>query len=203
LLELFALGVPVYRQRFRADASLPSRERFYRLARACCARAERLSQPFDSAPKGIIVFAVRKLNGRIVAAPPPAEPDGIAWQEIVPHVRPGHLWYATDKSEAFASLSVCGDRVVLREQAMRPKGREQVDAIEAFWNYAKHWLRTYHSVPRKFFHLYLGEMCFRYNHHDEDITPLLRSLLERTSVQDVKPLLTESARLPDDGRRVA
>jgi len=35
LLELFVLGVPVYRQRFRALASAPAIERFYRLVRAC------------------------------------------------------------------------------------------------------------------------------------------------------------------------
>ena len=33
LLELFVLGVPSYRQRFRSDASAAARERFYRLLR--------------------------------------------------------------------------------------------------------------------------------------------------------------------------
>ena len=56
LLELFVLGVPVYRQRFRAPASAPTIERFYRLARACCAYVEELREPFEGAielgPKG-------------------------------------------------------------------------------------------------------------------------------------------------------
>jgi transposase len=49
LLELFVLGVPVYRQRFRAPASAPTIERFYRLVRACCAHVEELREPFGGA----------------------------------------------------------------------------------------------------------------------------------------------------------
>ena len=47
LLELFVLGVPVYRQRFRALASAPAIKRFYRLVRACCAYTEELREPFE------------------------------------------------------------------------------------------------------------------------------------------------------------
>jgi transposase len=49
LLDLFVLGVPSYRQRFRSDTSAVSRERFYRLTRACCAMAEQLREPFEGA----------------------------------------------------------------------------------------------------------------------------------------------------------
>ena len=49
LLELFVLGVPSYRQRFRSSASAAARERFYRLLRACCAQIEHLREPFDGA----------------------------------------------------------------------------------------------------------------------------------------------------------
>src|SRR4030065_2524845 len=49
LLELFVLGVPVYRQRFRAPASAPTIERFYRLVRACCAHVEGHARPFEGA----------------------------------------------------------------------------------------------------------------------------------------------------------
>jgi len=29
-----------------------------------------------------------------------------------------------------------------------------------------------HLLPGKFFHLYLGELSFRFNHQDEDLFPL-------------------------------
>ncbi|WP_247709143.1 hypothetical protein [Ralstonia solanacearum] len=49
LLELFVLGVPVYRQRFDRSVSAKSRERFYRLIRACMAQQEQLREPFTGA----------------------------------------------------------------------------------------------------------------------------------------------------------
>jgi transposase-like protein len=30
-------------------------------------------------------------------------------------------------------------------------------------------LYPYRGVPQKFFHLYLAEICYRFNHRDEDI----------------------------------
>lgn len=49
LLTLFVLGVPSYRQRFLSATSAVSRERFYRLLRACCAQVEHLREPFEGA----------------------------------------------------------------------------------------------------------------------------------------------------------
>ena len=49
LLEMFVLGVRVFRQRCEAPASATSMERFYRLCRACCAWEEQLQEPFDGA----------------------------------------------------------------------------------------------------------------------------------------------------------
>ncbi|WP_253577565.1 hypothetical protein [Burkholderia multivorans] len=49
MLELFVLGVPVYRQRFDTSISAKSRERFYRLIRACMAQQEQLREPFGGA----------------------------------------------------------------------------------------------------------------------------------------------------------
>ncbi|WP_240435819.1 hypothetical protein [Ralstonia solanacearum] len=46
LLELSVLGMPVYRQRFDTSVSAKSRERFYRLIRACMAQQEQLREPF-------------------------------------------------------------------------------------------------------------------------------------------------------------
>lgn len=49
LLEMFVLGVPLFRQRFGAPASATSMERFYRRCRACCAWEEQLHVPIDGA----------------------------------------------------------------------------------------------------------------------------------------------------------
>lgn len=45
----FSQRVPSYRQRFRSDTTTATRERFYRLVRACCAMVEQLREPFEGA----------------------------------------------------------------------------------------------------------------------------------------------------------
>ena len=49
LAEIFALGVPAYRLRFRIVASSRSIERFYRIIRAYCMLAEGMGEPFEGA----------------------------------------------------------------------------------------------------------------------------------------------------------
>ena len=65
----------------------------------------------------------------------------------------------------------------------KPVGRDHINGIEGFWSYAKNWLYPFRGVPRKHFHLYLGEICFRFNHRDEDLYPLLYKLLRTTDLQ--------------------
>lgn len=68
LLEMFTLGVPVFRQRFGGPASAASMERFYRLCRAGCAWEEQLREPFAGTlerddTSGINPILVRKAKG--------------------------------------------------------------------------------------------------------------------------------------------
>lgn len=70
-------------------------------------------------------------------------------------------------------------------------GRDHINGIEGFWSYAKYWLYPYRGVPRKYFHLYLGEVCYRFNHRAEDLKPLLVKLLKTTSIQDISPKLVQ------------
>lgn len=71
----------------------------------------------------------------------------------------------------------------------RPVGRDRIDGIESFWSYAKNWLYPYRGVPRQYFHLYLADVCYRYNHHGEYPQPLLGKLLRQTSTQELRPTL--------------
>lgn len=208
LVEMFALGVPVYRQRFRQDTSPAARERFYRVLRACCAQAEDLREPFEGAlecdesvfggwRKGkrgwgaagkVIVFGIVQRNGQVKAFPIPARQAHEVIDLVCAHTTPGSLYY-TDDWQAYASLRVQGDHIVVRKEKGRPKGREHINGIEGFWSYAKHWLYPYRGVPRRYFHLYLGEICYRFNHRKEDLKPLLLRLLKQTTVSEIKSTL--------------
>lgn len=208
LVEMFALGVPVYRQRFRQDTSPAARERFYRVLRACCAYAEELGEPFTGAiecdesafggsRKGkrgwgaagkVLVMGIVQRNGRVKAFPIPARNAEQVISLVCAHTTPGSLYY-TDDWQAYASLRVQGDHIVVRKEKGRPKGRDHINGIEGFWSYAKNWLYPYRGVPRKYFHLYLGEICYRFNHRKQDLKPLLQKLLRNTTVADIKPIL--------------
>ena len=141
LLEFFVLGVPSYRQRFRSTVSAAARERFYRLLRACCAQVEQLREPFDGAlefdetifggarhgKRGwgaagkVIVFGIIKRNGRVKAMPIPAHDRLSIMHEIKAHTREGALYY-TDEWQAYATLKLRGEHVMIRKEKGRPVG---------------------------------------------------------------------------------
>lgn len=67
------------------------------------------------------------------------------------------------------------------------------NGIEGFWSYAKNWLYPYRGVPSQYFHLYLAEVCYRFNHREQDLKPLLFRLLKITSIQELRPILVRKA----------
>ena len=208
LLQLFVLGVPAYRQRFRSNVSAKARERFYRVLRACCATSEHLREPFHGAVEcdetafggqrpgkrgrgaagKVLVFGLVQRNGHVKAVPIETASEGNILREIQAHTREGSLYY-TDGWYAYATLPLRGEHVVIRKEKGRPVGRDHINGIEGFWSYAKNWLYPYRGVPRRFFHLYLAEVCFRFNHRDRDLKPLLMGLMKRTSIQELEPTL--------------
>jgi transposase len=155
LLELFVLGVPVYRQRFRAPASIRSVQRFYRLVRACCTCEEVLRESFEGtiecdetmfsrvrrgkrgsgAAGKIIELGILQRNGQVKVFTVPARKGNRVVGLVRAHPRPGSLHY-TDYWHAYASLRLEGDHVVVRKEKGRSKGREHLNGIEGSWSYA-------------------------------------------------------------------
>ena len=210
LIERFVLGVPIYRQRFRPVCGANTAEKVYRLLRACCAYAEQWREPFTGAlecdettfggarhgPRGwgalgkVIVFGIIKRNGQGKAMPIATHDRQAVMQQIDAHTREGSLYY-TDQWQAYATLKLRGDHVVIRKEKGRPVGRDHINGIEGFWSYAKNWLYPYRGVPSKYFHLYLGEVCYRFNHRSEDLQTLLYKLLRDTPISKLTPLLVQ------------
>jgi len=197
LLECFVFGVPVYRLRFRIKVSAPAAERFYRLARAACAYAEDLREPLQGqleldettfggyrpgkrgwgATGKVIVFGILKRNDTVKVTPVSRRNHASILGKVVTHTTPGSLYY-TDEWQAYTSLAMRGKHIVIRKEKGRPKGRDHINGIEGFWSYAKHWLYPYRGVSRRYFHLYLGEVAFRFNHRNEDLVPILEQLMK-------------------------
>src|SRR5690606_36119288 len=136
----------------------------------------------------VIVFGIIKRNGEVKIFPVKARSGQRVIRLVCMHTRPGSLYY-TDSWQAYASLAVRGDHIVVRKEGGRPKGRDHINGIEGFWSYAKHWLYPYRGVPRQCFHLYLAEICFRFNHREQDLKPLILKLLKTTSINEIRPIL--------------
>ena len=126
----------------------------------------------------IIVLGILQRDGIVRAFPIPKRKKRIIGKLIRQHTKPGSLYY-TDNWHAYASLGLRGDHVVVSKEKGKPKGRDHINGIEGFWSYAKHWLYHYRGVSQKFFHIYLGELSFRFNHRNEDLYPLIYKLLQQ------------------------
>ena len=136
----------------------------------------------------VIVFGIVKRNGQVKALPIAAHSRAAVMAHIQAQTREGSLYY-TDEWQAYATLRLRGDHVIIRKEKGRPLGRDHSNGIEGFWSYAKNWLYPYRGVPRKQFHLYLGEVCYRFNHRDEDLKPLILKLLRATSMDEINLIL--------------
>lgn len=211
LLDYFLLGVPSYRLRFHDLACSATRESFFRAVRAAMAYEEQLREPFDGlvecdetmfggyrpgktgwgAAGKIIVFGILKRNGIVRLFPVKQRRKVEIVRLIRTHTKPGSL-YCTDEWRAYASLAVRGDHVVVKKARGKPKGREHINGIEGFWSYAKHWLYTYRGVPQKLFHLYLGEVSYRFNHRGEALFPLVHGLLRHLTMEQINRILVQS-----------
>lgn len=207
LLECFVFGVPAYRLRFRGKASRPTMERFFRSIRQVLALHEQCQEAFNGAiecdetmfggyrsgkrgwgARGkIIVLGILQRNGKVRIFPI----QGRDAEKILPlvyqHTKPGSLYY-TDDWHAYASLSVRGDHIIVKKDKGRPKGRNHLNGIEGFWSFAKNWLYQYRGVPKKFFHLYLAELSFRFNYRDQDLFPLIYQLLQTADLEKINKI---------------
>ncbi|MBV9865564.1 MAG: IS1595 family transposase [Abitibacteriaceae bacterium] len=205
LLEHFVLGVPAYRLRFRSPASLAATERFFLLIRRTMALLEECDKAlvgsiecdesaFGGKRKGkrgwgaagkTLVFGLLKRNGVVRVFAVSNRQQATLLPLIEAHTAQGCLYY-TDDYEAYASLQVRGEHVVVTKDKGRPKGRDHINGIEGFWSYAKHWLYMYRGVPQKFVHLYLAETSYRFNHREQDLFPLLLKALKQIDISQIQ-----------------
>ena len=143
LLEMFVLGVPVFRQRFGRRRAQRAWSGSIGCARDCCAWEEQLREPFDGAlERDQTTFrpgAARQAGlGRrrqghrvwggqtqwpVKAMPIAAHNQLEATREIQADTREGSLYY-TDEWQAYATLRTRGEHVMIRKEKGRPLGRD-------------------------------------------------------------------------------
>lgn len=200
LLDAFVRGVPAA-QSTVAQACADSRERFYRLIRACCAQHERPARDglaiahcqtagARSAMRGwatshqVIILGIAERNGNVRITAPA---DDI--QEILPLLREqtavGGV-VQVSSTQAYACLQIQGDYVSVPRTTRAPL---ESRTAQEFWHHARMHLQMFRKIPLKFFPLYLAETCLRFNHRADDLHELLRETMRSTPSSDVKQLL--------------
>jgi transposase len=140
----------------------------------------------------VIVFGIVKRNGEVKAMPIAVHSQGEVMRQIEAHTREGSLFY-TEEWQAYATLKMRGDHVLIRKEKGRPVGRDHINGIEGFWSYAKNWLYPLRGVLQGYFHLYLAEVCFRFNHRHADFKPLLLKLMKSNNIQELNPILVRNS----------
>jgi transposase len=136
----------------------------------------------------VIVLGILQRNGRVKVFAVPNRSNKSLIELIKKHTKPGSLYY-TDDYQAYASLGVCGEHIVVKKTSGRPKGRDHINGIEGFWSYAKNWLYPLRGIPRKNFHLYMGEICWRFNNRRKDLYPLIVKGLRTTPADEIHEIL--------------
>lgn len=203
LLESFVQGAPAAKITDE-HACIDSRERFYRLARACCAKIEppardglyvseclpttvrtRPAMRGWSTSQRVIVIGFAERDGQVQVS---ALPKTIA--NVLPRMRErialGAILQLDDKL-ASACLQIQSDYVIVPKITRAALG---MSSAEAFWRFVRLHLQTFRKVPLKFFHLYLAEACLRFNQREQDLHALLREAMRTIAIDDVRPLLS-------------
>jgi transposase len=204
LTEFFCLGVPAYRLRFQVGLNPKTIQRWFKLLREVIyqqalkdlkplsGKIEMDETMFGGRKPGKrgwgatgknMVFGIYKRNGKVITFPISSRAGDTLLPIIGRNTKPGSLYY-TDDWFAYAHLSIRGEHVVVRKEKGVPKGRDHLNGIEGFWSYAKHWLYQYRGVPKQYFHLYLKEIEWRFNHRNENLVKLVRILLNQQIVKE-------------------
>jgi len=204
LIEYFALGVPAYRLRFIIPLSASTIERIYRTIRMDIYRyslqeMKKLSGELEmdetmfggkkpgkrgwGALGKQIVFGIYQRNGKVLVFPVPNRSRKTLLYLVSKHTTPGSLYY-TDDWHAYTTLSISGNHVIIQKEKGVSKGRNHINGIEGFWSYAKHWLHPYRGIPKQYFHLYLKEIEFRFNHRKENLIPLIKHIVKSTNINN-------------------
>lgn len=197
LLDMFVLGVPVYRLLKRSSFSRSTIQRIFRLFRQAIynnslSELKQLSGSLEldeamfggyrpgkrgwGAEGKSIVFGMYQRNGRVIVFPVSNRRRETLEPIIKKHTKIGSIYY-TDEYEGYVSLVVRGKHIRVKKEKGKPVGEDHINGMEGFWSYAKTWLYHYRGVPRNYFHFYLKEIEFRFNNRDKDLFDEMSKLL--------------------------
>lgn len=197
LIHLFILGVPAFRIVKELNISKKAIERFFRLIRKVIyihslIELKQLSGELEidetmfggrkpgkrgwGAEGKQIVFGIYQRNGKIIVFPVSSRSEDTLLPLIKRYTKKGSIYY-TDEWHAYVSLVFRGKHIRITKEKGKSINEQNLNGLEGFWSYAKHWLYHYRGVPRRYFHYYLKEIEFRFNNRQEDLFDKIVRLL--------------------------
>ena len=203
LLEYFCLGLPAHRLRAQVPLNPKTVQRWFRLLReaiyhqqmrelsAFAGEIEMNGPAFGGRVPGEygwvtadthIVWGLFQEKGMILTFPIADRGNEGLFRSMSQQATAGELCH-TDDGQAYIFLEIRGNHVVIAKEKGRPKGKANPDGIEGFWSYGRHSLYQYRSIPKRYFHLYLKEIEWRYNHRSENLVTLLRNLIHQRTIE--------------------
>lgn len=196
LLNMFVLGVPAFRIAKQSRFNIKTIEKlFKRFRQAIYDRSlielkqlagkleldETMFGGYMPGKRGWgaegkhVVFGIYKRNGEVVVFPVSNRRKETLEPLIKEHTETGSVYY-TDEYEGYVGLGTRGKHIHVIKEKGKPLVHN-INGIEGFWSYAKTWLYHYRGVPRKYFHLYLKEIEFRFNNRNKDLFDELVTIL--------------------------
>jgi transposase len=202
LLDAFVRGVPAAKCMAEL-ACTDSRERFYRVIRACCARHERLTRDgldivhcqataigSRSTMRGwstshrVVIVGIAERPGRVQICAPPGNIAAVL-DLLRARTAVGGV-VQVSATLAYACLQMQGDYVCVPPTTRAPLASQ---SAQEFWHHARMHLQSFRKIPLKFFQLYLAETCLRFNHRGQDLRALLKNSMSSTASGELKQLL--------------
>jgi transposase len=199
LIDYFALEVPASKASIMVSINRNTAQRIYneiriKLARECEKRSpfkgevevdesyfggRRKGQRGRGAADKVPVFGILKRNGRVYTRIVEDVSRKTLRTIIRKKVVPKSVIY-TDSFRSYDGLVLDGFKHyrVNHDSDFSDGKRNHINGIENFWGYAKMKLKRYYGISRKHYYLYLKEVEFRFNHRNEDLRTVIRSILK-------------------------
>ena len=133
----------------------------------------------------VAVFGLLKRRGKVYTRPVPNVTRETLRAVIRQKVPKGSTIYS-DQFSSYDGLITEGYRHhrINHGEGFATSRRRHINGIENFWGYAKTKLKRYSGIPRKQFLMYLKERDFRFNQRQDDVSLLIKRILNTT-----KPVL--------------
>ncbi|MGQ9560785.1 MAG: hypothetical protein ACUVWA_09745 [Candidatus Oleimicrobiaceae bacterium] len=170
LINDFALTVPPQRAAARSAINYKTALRAYNLVREAVLSAEAQKEARDSLP-GLLVIGI--VDGEEQASVELLE--GPVAQKLVDsdlaRVRKGIIAY-TERYGRYDTVVMVGERKTVRG-ASPPVKAVDVDYLQGFWHFAKHFVLGNRAVTKRNVFAVLKELEWRYNNRDADLFDLI------------------------------